>query len=355
MILLKGYVSNNLGDDLFFEYVSQRYPNTKFYLRGSKKYNNSFLSCANLEMINPSFVKILYNKLLRKMRGKYIDIYTHPKNIETCLTIGGSIFMQNLYWESELSIFAKQLQRYDTNIILGCNFGPFNSEEYINQYSDLFEQVDDICFRDKYSYNLFKKSTKVRYAPDILFGLNPIKASTEKTILISVIKPSIRKNLMKFDELYYEGIYSFAKKYLKENYQIQLVSFCKNEGDEEAVENIFGRFSSNEQRSIKKVFYDGTNREGILNLIAESEIIVATRFHAMILGWVHNKKVLPIIYSDKTLNVIKDLSFNGRYVDLRERKTNYDISLSEIGKLENIDEIINESYKHFKVLDKYLK
>ena len=35
----------------------------------------------------------------------------------------------------------------------------------------------------------------------------------------------------------------------------------------------------------------------------------------MILGWVFNKPVLPIVYSSKMTNVINDIEFNGLYID----------------------------------------
>ena len=31
---------------------------------------------------------------------------------------------------------------------------------------------DDVCFRDLYSYELFKDLSQVRYAPDIVFQMN---------------------------------------------------------------------------------------------------------------------------------------------------------------------------------------
>ena len=58
--------------------------------------------------------------------------------------------------------------------------------------------------------------------------------------------------------------------------------------------------------------------EQILELIAESEYMVATRFHAMILGLGAGKKVLPLIYHIKLRNVLADLSFRSTYYDIRQ-------------------------------------
>ena len=46
--------------------------------------------------------------------------------------------------------------------------------------------------------------------------------------------------------------------------------------------------------------------------------MVATRFHAMILGLSAKKKVLPLIYNLKTRTALEDLSFNGACYDITQ-------------------------------------
>ena len=42
----------------------------------------------------------------------------------------------------------------------------------LNFQEKIFKICTDICFRDKYSYNLFKDIENVRYAPDYAFSYN---------------------------------------------------------------------------------------------------------------------------------------------------------------------------------------
>ena len=89
-----------------------------------------------------------------------------------------------------------------------------------------------------------------------------------------------------------------------------------------------------------------------------SEYVIATRFHAMILGLAENKPVLPIIYSDKTINVLNDLNFEGEIIDLRKDK---DWSLiSEPQKwgslpIDMTDRLKVDSQLHFSKLDEFLR
>ncbi|MEI3326743.1 MAG: polysaccharide pyruvyl transferase family protein [Thomasclavelia sp.] len=61
------------------------------------------------------------------------------------------------------------------------------------------------------------------------------------------------------------------------------------------------------KRNVKHyLYYTDTDLEGILNCIGSAEIVIATRFHAMILGWCMGKKTLPIVYSSKMTHVLEE-------------------------------------------------
>ena len=66
------------------------------------------------------------------------------------------------------------------------------------------------------------------------------------------------------------------------------------------------------------IYYDGENQHEILKQLATSEIVIATRFHAVVLGLVSQCRVLPVLYSNKTKNILKDLNINGNMADIKE-------------------------------------
>jgi len=63
-----------------------------------------------------------------------------------------------------------------------------------------------------------------------------------------------------------------------------------------------------------------------LNVMADSQIIVGSRFHANILGLVLQKTIIPIAYSDKTINVLKDMNFKGKIFDIRDMDS-FDVNI----------------------------
>ena len=129
------------------------------------------------------------------------------------------------------------------------------------------------------------------------------------------------------------------------------MSFCKYEGDEKAIDSIISKVNN-----VEKYYYNG-DLNGALGLLGESDIIVGSRFHANILGLVMNKTIIPIAYSDKTINTLNDINFKGRILDIRNIDE-FDVStLSDLDlnyKL-NIDKYRKEAEKHFKELDRFLK
>ena len=351
-INLHGYVNNNLGDDLFFEYLANRYPSYTFRLFAPSIYSDTFNSTENIELIYPTIMKRVLNKLYKMLFKKNLNFYTDKVDIS--LLVGGSLFMENKDWRIVHQEFNNKFTASKKKYLLGANFGPYTSQEFYDAYKKEFIDFEDICFREKYSKNLFKDLKNVRIAPDLLFGYenDMLNINQDKKVFISVIKPSYREDLNGIDTKYYQGIVTLIEKFILRGYEITLVSFCEAEGDEEAVNEIYSLLEK--KTSVDRLYYKGFNREEILKNLAESEIVVATRFHAMILGWVSNKKVLPLIYSNKTLNVIKDVGFSGEYIDIK-KDDDYSISLNDIDILKNVNSIALKSQNHFEILDTVLK
>jgi colanic acid/amylovoran biosynthesis protein len=94
-----------------------------------------------------------------------------------------------------------------------------------------------------------------------------------------------------------------------------------------------------------------------LKVIAASSFVVASRFHAMILGWVIGKPVFPIVYSSKMTHVMQDAGFNGSYTDFNTIHTldPDDVFASMKTNTMDVTAQMRQAEKHFEVLDHYLK
>jgi colanic acid/amylovoran biosynthesis protein len=216
---------------------------------------------------------------------------------------------------------------------------------------EIFTRAKSVCFRDSYSYGLFDKLDNVSYAPDVVFSLNYQPKESDKKVVYSIIDLGSRKGLSQYKEQYEKMIIDSIKHYQKEDYEIVLMSFCTKEGDMNAINSIINKLDNTNNISIYE--YDGNMNEA-LDVLATSEIIYASRFHATILGLLFKKKLLPIVYSDKTLNVLSDMNYSNQLVDIRKLET-YNINYESIKRpIVNIDELKLKSNEQFKDLDKIL-
>lgn len=348
-VYLKAYYNMNLGDDLFLKILLDRYPEVIFCAIAEKKYRE-ILENKNLKIISNNFI-------VKKIIGFFRKIKYSNNIIEIILNsffcaivnIGGSIFMEGQNHYLNFKDYKKQKNNW---FILGCNFGPYKNEIFYKKYYEHFSKCIDVCFREKYSYNLFRNLPNIRYAKDIVFSLKGKNYMEEDYILISVIKPSIRKDLFEKDEEYFETIKNIVIDFIKLRKKVKLMSFCKNEGDEEAIEKIFDLIPNSYKGEVSKYFYRG-NIDEALSIIGKSKIVVATRFHAMILGFIFEKIVYPIVYSKKMSNVLEDINFKQNFSTFNNLE---DISTERILENKKIDkntleDIKRDSEKHFEKLD----
>ncbi|ODA40289.1 polysaccharide pyruvyl transferase family protein [Desulfosporosinus sp. BG] len=319
-VMLYAYLNSNLGDDLFIKIIVERYPDICFKLIApTTMYKKTYKHNGNLKIYNLGvFIKKLDSMLLR-ITNKNIITNFLAKTCIASVYIGGSLFIQsNFNWRKIYKLNKIKMIQNQPFYLLGANFGPYQDVEFYNSYKELFRKYEDICFRESYSYNLFKDLKNTRFAPDIVFTYNPSKnIAPKKQIAISVINLKNRLSFSKYHLTYIKQLINICEDYISKGYEIQLVSFCSNQGDIEAVKEIQSGIKKEYQCNVHQYLYEG-DIESCVSVLKESVYILATRFHAMILGWIVGRPVFPIIYSDKMLNVIEDTGFKGKFIRIQE-------------------------------------
>lgn len=360
-VYLKCVYERNLGDDIFIKTICDRYKQTFITLN----YNNGYIYP---KIKNLKSVKVNFNiyRLFRK-----ISSITGKRNIlETIMVklfgkklivgIGGSVFMEpKNYIQTKKSDSIYWFDNLNNYYIIGANIGPVYSKEYIEELkSRVIGNAADVCLRDIDSFNYVKDLNNVRYVPDIVFSFDVDKykdIKEEKKVIISVID-LLKKacqikspNLLKYEDCI-NDIISF---FISNNYKVELMSFCKDEGDEIAVKRILDKSEFKDLISV--YLYDG-NIDEALKELASAKIIVGTRFHANIIGLILNKTIFPIIYNDKTRNLLKDLNFKGKSIDIDDID-NFDIDKLDLKDFDykcDVSKEISLAQNHFKELDKIL-
>lgn len=351
-VFLRFYGLKNLGDDLFLHIITNRYIN-----------NFTIISKSPSNVMNRSNINVYSNKIVILL-FRFIEKYIYPKNFllsklinqnDLYVYIGGSIFIDNgdtKHWQNERK-FYKLLKR--PYYILGSNFGPSKSNDYTLLVKDILASARDVCFRDSVSYNLFKDLGNVRGSTDIAFTLdtNSYRAAPEKLAIFSIIDCAQRFDAATTDK-YEQEITNLSQNLADKGYKVILMSFCKFEGDEAAIERIHNRMPAKLASTVERYNYNGDLDEA-LKLLAKSEIIVGGRFHASVLGLLFSKKVLPMAYGDKTINLLKDLKYQGEIIDIRkiEAFNGKKIDFDNV-PVQNMDQQIKQAQKQFLELDKVL-
>ena len=134
------------------------------------------------------------------------------------------------------------------------------------------------------------------------------------------------------------------------------MSFCAFEGDNAAADRILAALPEEVSSNVKNVVYSN-NLSEITNEIETSEYVVATRFHAMILGYIAGKRVLPICYSEKMSNVISDLSLSESVITLDKLSgltADELIPLANTVPEEKINELSHLATEQFAGFDKFV-
>lgn len=268
--------------------------------------------------------------------------------------------MQTDKWQKELKRVKNMQINKKPFFILGANFGPFKDKTFVQAYEKLFAAASDVCFRDQASYDLFAQLPTVRQAADIVFqheaNVQLTGSKEGKNIVISVIYPSIRPHLRGYDQAYFQQIAQLARELLVKGYKVTLLAACKEEDDHQAIQAIIREMPADLSKKISRVIYEG-NLSTIIDIIAWADLVIASRFHAMIVGLLFEKHVFPITYSEKMTNVIQDLNKDLPYVTIQEL---HKIKLADILEIrkkatKKYDKEIKDAQAHFLLLDQYLR
>ncbi len=338
-----------------------RYPNVTFFLGAAQPYGQLFKN-------NPNVICEINR---HNNSNKFLDNFD---GYDFAISIGGSLYQAHKIADSlkrDVEFFNRFIVNGKPLFIIGSNFDRnYGNAPYTEKdFHDLFARGDGllkVSLRDKHSANFFRDLANVTCAPDVIFGLSDSFAVPEEAragLGISVISPTLpgRGGTLKdFHGQYLDGMVALVRSAISKNIGVKIFSFCLKEDDAVMVEEIARNLTAAESTKVQHVTYNG-DIENFLKTFAGMKYIVATRFHANVLALKFRQNLFPIVYNDKTLNLLEDLGVFTRedFYDLRDGNTlDADKVWRSLEKpkdwLAKVTEYARASNLHFRELDKYL-
>lgn len=310
-VIIHGIHTLNVGDDLFFHIVRNRYPHVRFIMVASDAYKRTFGKKWNGIIVTEknfmSKISSLIGKMFKIPSAAMLFAWLLVKyRVDLFMIVGGSLFMEG---KSRMPNFISGIGRMRKLrpklkiAIVGSNFGPCYTNHWKEDVGAALKIVDDVCFRDKASFHEFSYLPNVRWANDIVMHFKPsIGKEKERSVCVNIRSVDNWPSLKQYKKQYLNTIKELVSSFQCKGYSIKLISFCKEYGDNE-ITSLLYEFLENKE-SVEVYYYDG-DLDKTLDLISRSEYMIGTRFHAIVLGMVFHLKVLPISYSIKTENMLK--------------------------------------------------
>ena len=350
-VLVYGYLCINLGDDLLFRILVERYPEVDFYIFTGVDYE-PILGRENLHLIRRNRINRIF--------AHHLPYQLWLRKFDAMVYIGGSIFMER--GQSGMCSTTRNLQKIHKAFpclpihIIGCNYGPEQTPAFRREVESVFEFVESVCVRDRYSYNLFAPTnSRISYAPDVVFNLCPPseKVGVEQAVVFSVIDLATRPSLAHHTAHYEDMMAQLIENHLQRGERVKLLSFCTAEGDVVACERIVERLKEQSRALVEVVAYEGDIDHALATLRSAS-VLYATRFHATILGALFGVPTVPIVYSDKTQHVLDDMGWSGNTLDLRQPRHDFATLCPHTLDGDTLDTLRTEARNQFTSLDKTL-
>lgn len=324
-ILISFFNSHNIGDvvisDMLYKLLSKKYKVDKFsYTGGPLVLNNTNNVSVNNSNIRGKLKLIISNALNRihlgaiikkysyiNLKKMYLDEFESKICKNDILIIGGGnmIFDINKYSRSGFKFlkFIELAKKYNKKVFaISIGIGPFATQKQELNAVNALEKCDYITFRDKNSFEIYKKYNKnldnvfVSIDPVFLFpySIKPIDTTTRVIGLNILNDKLLGKNLEQYEKII-KGYITLAMNLAKNNNN-KIVLFSTEANDYVAVydvyHNLIKNYSNIEVREINNI-------NELLELYSELSILIGTRMHSMIIAFTQHIPVIGLSWQAK--------------------------------------------------------
>ena len=291
-VLLDGYLDRNFGDDLLMRLTAYYFPEHRFYIQTGEK-----------ELLLP----------FRAVENVLDFEQEPPDKLDFALTVIGSGFilrrMQSLYTFIRREKQRRKLTKGIPTAVIGCNIGPFSSGILERRLLDKLRSYDLVTVREQYSADYLRRN-RIACAcyPDIAFTLPDgwiPEASGEKCLGISAYRREGADNLSLYRAMAYAAD-AFVRR--TGNRVLLFALDLGRENDLSAAYTI--RSLSDFPEQLEIIPHDDCGGHVIAGL-RRCGCVIAVRLHMTVMALRLEIPFVPVAYSQKTWNLLRDLNYPG--------------------------------------------
>ncbi|NGP76689.1 polysaccharide pyruvyl transferase family protein [Balneolaceae bacterium YR4-1] len=162
--------------------------------------------------------------------------------------------------------------------------------------------------------------------PDLAHGLktkpdDTLRSDKQKTVAINLMPVYDSRyypisNPEKYGN-YLDQIAKFIDKVIEQGFRVYL--YNNHTSDLLVIDDMLARLKNTESIDMEKVYvFRNEKVEDLINTISSADVIVATRFHSIVLPLNMCKPVLGICYHRKSKELLNDVGFENSYVDINK-------------------------------------
>ena len=322
-VRIDGYFDRNFGDDYMIKTTLEHLPEVKFVIGDTKG----------------------VSQMLRRLDNVKIS----DEETEKTLRVIGSGFMVNSpeAFITELLWLIKG--KKEPEWCIGCNIEPFKNPLFEWVIRKKLEKYELITARDKKSYEWLQKNCKkarVEYFPDILFSMEGLPRATGNKLGISLIHRSGDEE----NCTYYRAMAEIADHWVEATGQ-KVILFAFDSGMED---DVFACDCVKKMMKHPQMAEYSIHREGgeIIEGYTQCRKIIGARFHSIVLAIKMGIDVYPIIYRNKTKNLLEDIGYpiKGSPIDSINASECFCFLENESLDFDINEKYISTSYGHIRTL-----
>ncbi|WP_188204897.1 polysaccharide pyruvyl transferase family protein [Desemzia incerta] len=272
-----------------------------------------------------SFI-LLYHSYFNKIQIPNVE--ESIKSSEALIIGGGNMIfdlMPSSLSASRFDYFVSTAKKYNKKVFaISLGIGPFQNNYQKKQAVNSLAKCDYITFRDKKSYEIFRKEKpefeNAYIVADPVFFAEPALSDNMSgdSIGINIINPNLFPSNYNYEEVI--NNYSILIDKIIESTNREVVIFNTESKDYEACMQVYNKCKNKTKLTIQEVKYE----KDLYEVYSKCDLIIGTRMHSLITAFAQGIPIIGFSWQQKVDAMFEMIEDTESVFDLFELSTHYE-------------------------------